>query len=72
MNTQTHTQRVARKVAARLSALAQIAGDAELSMGNGGDVGAMLGGIIQELTTVYGLDQQQDRHTQGGSKWRSQ
>jgi hypothetical protein len=44
--------RIAKQLAKQLSRIAGIAGDNELYMGNGGDIGSMLGGIVIEFEDI--------------------
>jgi len=45
-------QRIAAQLARQLQRIAKVAGDNELYMGNGGDIGSMLGGIVGELESI--------------------
>lgn len=45
-------KRIAKQLARQLTRIAQIAGENELYMGNGGDIGSMLSGIVTELEDI--------------------
>ena len=45
-------RRIAKQLARQLTRIAQIAGDNELEMGNGGCIGSMLSGIVTELEDI--------------------
>jgi hypothetical protein len=58
MNYTPEQKRIAKQLARQLTKIAQIAGDNELYMGNGGDIGSMLSGIVTELEDISRKDGQ--------------